>query len=138
MAWPQARHRRRRFVDGRDVHAPLPVGPVEILDDHGDRAAHGAAVAHAGDDLDAIVLDLLAPAAAVAALSARQVDVDVLGEHGQARGQVLDEDRQLRAVRLASGEHAQIAKAHTLLRITDSYTSSGATRSVHSSNARAA
>ena len=35
---------------------------------------------------------------------------------GRPARQVLDEDRQLRAVRLASGQHAQVAKAHALLR----------------------
>ena len=54
------------------------------------------AVTNASDDLDAVMLDLLATAATVALLSASQVDVDVIGQDGHARWQVLDEDRQLR------------------------------------------
>ena len=69
-------------------------------------------VPHAGHDLDAVVFDLLAAAAAVALLAAGQVDVDVLGQHGQAGRQVLDKDGQLRPVRFAGGHHAQVAEAH--------------------------
>ena len=56
-----------------------------ILDDHGDRAAHGPPVAHARDDFDAVVFDLLASAAAVALLASAEIDVDVFGQHFAGR-----------------------------------------------------
>jgi hypothetical protein len=112
VARPQAGHRLGRLGHRLDVHAPLPVGPVAVLDHHGDRPAHRLAVADAGHDLDAVVLDLLPPAASVALLAASQIDVDLLGQHRQTGRQVLDEDRQLRPVGLAGGHHAQVAQAH--------------------------
>ena len=112
VARPQARHRRRRIGHRLNVHLALPVGPVAVLDDHGDRPAHGPPVPHARDDLDAVVLDLLAPAAAIAFLAARQVDVDVLGQHRHASWQIFDEDRQLRSVRFAGRQHTQVTQAH--------------------------
>src|SRR5207245_599614 len=73
-----------RIGDRFDIHLALPVRPVFVVDHHGDGSAHGHAVPHAGHDFDAVMLDLLSPAAAVALLPARQVDVDILGEHGQS------------------------------------------------------
>jgi hypothetical protein len=113
MARPQSGYGLGRIVDGRDVHAPLPVRPVEVLDDHRDRTAHRLAVPHPGHDLDAVAFDLLATTSSVAFLAPPQVDVDVFGQHGQARRQVLHEDRQLRTVRLTRGEYAEHAQAHT-------------------------
>ena len=60
-AWPgpQAGDRRRRLGHRLDVHLALPVGPVAVLDHHGDRAAHRPPCRTPGHDLDAVVLDLL-------------------------------------------------------------------------------
>src|SRR5207244_9987075 len=117
VARTQACHRWWRLGHRLDVHLALPVRPVAVLDHHGDRSAHRHAVSHAGDDLDAVVLDLLASTPTVAALAARQVDVDVFGQYGQPGGQVLDEDRELRPVRLASSEYPQVAEAHAATRL---------------------
>ena len=138
VAGPQPRHWRRRLWHGFDVHLALPVGPVSILDHHGDRTAHGPTVPHAGHDLHAVVFDLLAPAATVALLAAGEVDVDVLGQHGQPSRQVLDEDRELRTVRFARRDHAQVTQAHTDSRRAAAYASIGAAWPVQRSNARAA
>ena len=70
-------------------------------------------VPHPGHDLDAVAFDLLPTTPSVALLAPLQVDIDVFGQHGQARRQVLHEDRQLRTVRLTSGEYAEHAQAHT-------------------------
>src|SRR5581483_3786924 len=48
------------------AHAILPVGPVAILDAQRDRRAERVAVAHAGEHLGGVVLDLHASAAPVA------------------------------------------------------------------------
>ena len=77
-----------------------PVGEVEVRDLERQRAADGAPVPQAALDLDAVRLDLHAPAAAVAELAAREVVVDVLGDEAQAGGQPLHDREERRAVGL--------------------------------------
>jgi hypothetical protein len=85
---PRARraHRLGRAREGLWAHAPRPVGEVAVLDAQRDGRAEGLAAAHARLDADDVALDLHAPAAAVAALSPREVAVDVLGEEGRPAG----------------------------------------------------
>src|SRR5579859_2210947 len=137
---PQPGHRRRWFGHRFDVHLALPVCPIPILDDHRDRPTHGQTVSHAGDDLHAVVFDLLTPTAPVALLATGEVDIDVLSQNGEPGGQVLDEDGELWAVRFAGRDHAQVAQAHRRWpwRITSSYARMGASWPVQRSNARAA
>ena len=65
----------RRLLLGQrlDLHDPGPVLPVAVRDEEEDRRAERPPVPHAGHDLGVILLDLLARAAAVAALSPREV-----------------------------------------------------------------
>ena len=64
---------------GLRCHDVLPVLPVAIPDQHGDRGAEGFAGADAGEPLDAVGFDLHARAAAVPALAALQLGVHVGG-----------------------------------------------------------
>jgi hypothetical protein len=71
------------------------VGPVRVIlvaDEERDGAAERLAVADPGKDLDGVGLDLHAPAAAVAALTAPQVGVDGRPIHGEPGGQAFDDD----------------------------------------------
>ena len=65
-------------VDRPRVHPLLPVAVVAVVDPQRHRAAERAAVADPGDHVGAVLLDLHAPAAAVAELAPREVAVDVL------------------------------------------------------------
>ena len=94
-------------VDGFDGHLLGPVHPVAVRDPEGDGRAEREAVADAGGDLGAVLLDLHAPAAAVAALAAGHVDGDVVLGEGQAGGEALDEGGEALAVALAGGEEAE-------------------------------
>ncbi len=60
-------------------HHILPVLPVAVPHQHGDRGAEGLARAHAGEPFDLVCLDLHARAAAVAAHAPFQLGVDALG-----------------------------------------------------------
>ena len=79
--------------DRPGVHALLPVGVVAVGDLQRDGAAERAAVAHPARHLGSVLLDLHAPAAAVAELAAGEVGVDALGAQLEARGQPLDDAR---------------------------------------------
>src|SRR6266571_409016 len=86
---------------GLGGHHVLPVLPVAVPDEHGDRGAERLAGAHAGEPFDAVGLDLHAGAAAVAALAALQLRVHALGGHGEAGGDPLEDRHQAAAVRFA-------------------------------------
>jgi hypothetical protein len=58
-----------------------------FCDNHGDGGADGAALADAGDDSDAIRLDLHAAAAAKTLLPAPKFAIDEIEGDGDARGQ---------------------------------------------------
>src|SRR6202521_4135793 len=58
---------------GIDGHALAPVLPVSVRDLERNRRAERQTAAHAGDDVGLVVLDQLAPAAAVTTLSPCQV-----------------------------------------------------------------
>ena len=67
---------------------------VLVADQEGDGAAERAAVAHAREHLDRVLLDLHAAAAAVAALAPAQVGVDRLAIDGYAGGKALHDDAE--------------------------------------------
>ena len=90
-------------VDVPHAHRRFPVLEIAIADDDRDRRAERLAAANAADDLDLIVLDLHPPAAPVAVLAPRHVAIDPLTVEPHARRHAGDDDRQLRAVRLAGG-----------------------------------
>ena len=80
------------------------------------RAAEGQTPADAGGDVGLVPLDLHAPAAAVAALAAGEVLVDVLLGEGQAGRAPVDDGGQRLTVGLAGGEEAERHAARYLLR----------------------
>ena len=96
------------------VHPLLPVLVVAVDDPERDGTPEGAPMANAGGDLGAVLLDLHAPAAAVAELPAREVTVDVLGPELEARRQALDDRGEARAVGFAGGYEAERHGVHTL------------------------
>jgi hypothetical protein len=63
----------------------LPVSVVVVADKHGDRGAQRATVAHAAQELDLILLYLLATAPAVTLLPAGEIPIDVLREQPESR-----------------------------------------------------
>ena len=101
-------HRIGRRRKGLRAHAPLPVGEVAVLDAERDGRAEGLGPSHAGLDADHVVLDLHAPAAAVAALASREVAVDVAGEERQPGGDAVDEGEEGGTVGLPSGGPAKV------------------------------
>jgi hypothetical protein len=72
-----------------------------------DGAAKAKAVTHPGEDLDFVLLDLHPPAAAVTALAASQMKVDILGRNLQPRWDALDNADERLAVGLARGNYSQ-------------------------------
>ena len=108
-AWPGPRevHLGHVGLDRPRVHPLLPVGVVAVGDLEGDRAAERAAVADAGGDLGGVLLDLHAPAAAVAELAARHVVVDRVAVELEARGEALDDGGEAGPVALPGGDDAQ-------------------------------
>src|SRR5271170_314359 len=90
-------------VAGFDGQLFFPVFPVAIGDLDGDGRADGLAVAHAGEDVDLVGLDLHAAAAAVALLAAPELAVDEVDIDSEAGGQARDERDEGFAVRLSGG-----------------------------------
>ena len=66
------------------AHRRAPVGVVAVAHDQGERPAEREPVAHAAEDLDVVLLDLLPRAAAVAAC--RRAEVERGSPRGRARG----------------------------------------------------
>src|SRR5262249_22784441 len=62
MPRPRQCYRLRQRCDRVGTHAILPVGPVAVLDTQRDRGAKSATVAHAGENLHRVPLDLHAAA----------------------------------------------------------------------------
>ncbi len=90
-------------LDRPGIHPLLPVGVVAVGDEDGDRAAEGAAVAHAGADLDGVGLDPHPPAAAVAELAPGHVAVERLAVELEPGRHALDDRHEPRPVRLPRG-----------------------------------
>ena len=97
----------RRLVERLDLHHLRPVLPVAIGDEEEDRRTERHAMAHTGDDLGAVVLDLLARPAAIAALPAGEVDLEGIGREREPGRDALDRHAQRLAVRLARGQEAE-------------------------------
>ena len=97
----QARHRLglKAFLGRR--HLGRPVDVVLVFEHERDRAADREPAPHAADDARDVGLDLLPPAAAVAALPAGEIAAKIFCGDLEARGQALDHDCELRSVRLA-------------------------------------
>ena len=95
-------------------HGGPPVLPVPVHDPHGQGRAQRLAEAHAAEDLAGVLLDLHAPAPAVAQLAAGQIAGDVERLQRESRRHALDDDQHPLAVGLAGrrepkvGQHAAI------------------------------
>ncbi len=76
---------------------------VDVAHDEREWRPQRAAVAQAGEHLDAVALDLLARRAPVALLAAGQVAVDRLAVEQQAGGEPAQDRDQRRPVRLPGG-----------------------------------
>ena len=101
--------RARRVLGrlGADVHGVLPVVPVLVADEEGDRAAERLAFAHAGEDLGAIRLDHHASSASVSTLTAPQIRGDGIGIDREAGGKSFEYRDERLAMRLACGQKTQ-------------------------------
>ncbi len=86
------------FRARRGIHDVLPVRPVAVSNVHRDRGPERLAGADAGEELHGIVLDLHAPAAAVALLPSRQFGVDVGGQERHAGGHPFEDADERGAV----------------------------------------
>src|SRR5512132_1888167 len=80
----------RRQLVLLDRHHFIPIFPIVVFDGQREGRTEREAMAHAAEDLDAIVLDLHAPAASVALLSAPQFTIEQLNIDRQASGQAFD------------------------------------------------
>ena len=80
---------------------------VPVLEHERHRAADGEPAADTAHDPSEIRLDLLAAAPPMAALAAREVASQVVLRNLQAGGQALDDDGELRPMRLAGGEKSK-------------------------------
>src|SRR6185312_7980650 len=85
------------------AHRVRPVRVIAVLDEERYGAAQRAAVADAAERPHVVLLELLARAAAVARLAARQVAADQLVVELDARRHAADDDRQAWPVRFAGG-----------------------------------
>ena len=87
-------------LDGEDL---LPVLPVVVGEGHGDGCADGLAVADAGEDVGAVLLDAHAAAAAVALLPAPEFAVEERLVDGDAGGKSADEGDECFSVGFTGG-----------------------------------
>ena len=96
------------LADRPGAHRRAPVGVVAVAHDQRERAAEREPVAHAAEDLDVVLLDLLPRAAPVARLPAPEIEADRLAVEREPRGQAGDHGGDSRAVRLPRGDAGQI------------------------------
>ena len=94
----------RRRVHDPGVHHLRPVFPVAVGDRDHQRRAEGDAVAQAGADLGTVVFDLLAAAAPMPVLAARELAVDRLAVETEAGREAGEHRDDLAAVRFAGGD----------------------------------
>ena len=90
-------------------HLLLPLRPLGVVDDDGDRGAEGEAVADAAQELDVVALEAHAGAAPEAEAAAGELVTDLVDGDRQARGEPLDDHRQRGAVGLTGGQVTQHA-----------------------------
>ena len=107
-------HHRRAIGAGRagrrlrlDVHRVLPVLPILVANEQRDRRAGGLAAAHARQELRAIGFDRHAPAAAVAALAAAQLERDGIEIDRQSGGQPFEDRDETLSVRFTGRQKTQ-------------------------------
>ena len=89
------------------VHHLAPPRPLGVADREGDGGADGAAVDHAADDAELVLLELLPRPAADAEAPPGEVVTDRVTGHGHAGGQPFEDGGEARAVRLTGGQPAQ-------------------------------
>ncbi len=89
------------------IHRLAPLGPLGVVDEHGDGAAERATVADSTDDLDAVDLEVHAGRATVAVATARELDVEHGGGDGQAGREPLHGRDERRTVGLPGGQQSQ-------------------------------
>ena len=89
---------------GSGGHPLFPVFVVAVFNDEGDRAAHRAAEADAGDDAGLVLFDQHTAAAAVALLAAREVVVDARDIDLEAGGCAFDDGDEFGSVGFSGGE----------------------------------
>src|SRR3954469_17214619 len=114
MTGPREVNLRHIRVHGPRVHALDPVLVVAVDDPHRDRAAERTAMTNPGRDLRAVLLDLHAPATAMAELAPSHVAVQVLGRELESGRKTLDDSRQPRTMRFAGGREADASHALNL------------------------
>ncbi len=94
VPWPGEGDGFYRLVYRRGVHFGLPVLPIAVVYFKRNGRAKRQAVSQTGAQDHLILLDLHAPAAPIAALAARQMDIDVLGGEAQAGWDAFDNSGQ--------------------------------------------
>ena len=94
----------RPVIDRKGI---LPVRPILVFDEQGNRRADGLAQPHPGEILRPVGFNLHASAAAIAPLTATQLLVHEVEVHLQACRQTLNDGDQSLAVRFTGGLKAQ-------------------------------
>src|SRR5262249_57036774 len=103
--------RRRR----PGIHGLAPVLEIAVADAEREWGPRGAAAPEAGQHLDCVLLDLHAPAAAVAHLAPRKVAVDGRTVELEPGRQAIQDGDQRGSVRLASAQVTQTGHGRLLL-----------------------
>jgi hypothetical protein len=85
-------------LDRLGVHHLDPLGPLGVADPEGDRAAHGQPVTDAARDVQFVLFELHARAAAVTETSTGQIGLDRARRDGHPRGEPLEDGDELGAV----------------------------------------
>ena len=109
-----ARSRRKKFslvtrgfsrcFDGQNV---LPVRPIAVFNAQGDGRADGLAVAHARENIGAILFDFLPAAASVAELAAVKFVIDEVQIDREGRWEAGNKRKQRLSVRFTGGVELQ-------------------------------
>ena len=92
-------------------HDFFPIGPVPILDHHGDGTTEGLPLTYTGEESNLVALDLHPAAAAVALLPASQFVVDEFEIDSQVGRNALHQCYQGLPVRLSGRVKAQHASS---------------------------
>src|SRR5450759_3779901 len=88
-------------------HLGGPVRVILVLEYQRDRAPDRHPATYAADDPSDVGLDLLTSPAPVSALTAGEIATQVVLGDLESRGNSIDDDGQLRAVRFARGQQSQ-------------------------------
>jgi hypothetical protein len=100
MPRPGARDRSKGGILRDDAHGHRnpPSIPILVLDEERNGTAQRLSMPHSRGDLDAILLDSHAPAAAIAQLPAPELVIDEVHIDGHPRGQAFEDSNQAFAV----------------------------------------